>query len=129
MRDVFSVMHDRLRLMLLEDDARFANWDQDATAVDDDYAGQRPADVAPALTAAGERLAAAVDAVPADAWGRTGQRSKRLDLHRGDPPAVPLARRRAPPRRRRRVTSPSLWFQEETSPGRDRFAHLPRYVG
>ncbi len=74
-RDVFSVMHDRLRLMLLEDDARFANWDQDATAVDDDYAGQRPADVAPALTAAGERLAAAVDAVPADAWGRTGQRS------------------------------------------------------
>lgn len=74
-RDVFTIMRERLALMLAEDGARFANWDQDATAVDDDYAGQRPADVAAALTAAGGRFADAVDAVPADAWERTGVRS------------------------------------------------------
>lgn len=74
-RDVFTTMRGRLELMLAEDGARFANWDQDATAVEDDYAAQRPADVAGRLIDAGERLASAVDAVPDDAWTRTGLRS------------------------------------------------------
>jgi hypothetical protein len=74
-RDVFTIMAERLALMLGEPDARFANWDQDATAVEDRYAEQDPADVAPALVGAGEEWASAVEHVPADAWQRVGTRS------------------------------------------------------
>lgn len=76
-RDVLVLFAERLRLMLTADEgeARFANWDQDATAVEQRYAEQDPAVVARELTAAGEHLAAAFDAVPADAWGRVGLRS------------------------------------------------------
>ena len=41
-RDVFRRFDERLHLMLSETDPQFANWDQDATAVEDDYAGQDP---------------------------------------------------------------------------------------
>ncbi|MCW2840013.1 MAG: DinB family protein [Aeromicrobium sp.] len=74
-RDVFVTFEGRLRLMLDEDDPLFANWDQDVTAVEDDYASQRPEDVAPRLVAAGRSAAAAFGAVPDDAWGRMGRRS------------------------------------------------------
>ncbi len=39
-RDVFRIFDTRLALMLAEDDPEFENWDQDATAIQDDYAGQ-----------------------------------------------------------------------------------------
>lgn len=76
-RDVLMLFGERLELMLTADEgeARFANWDQDATAVERRYAEQDPSVVAHELTAAGERLADAFDAVPSDAWGRVGLRS------------------------------------------------------
>ena len=43
-RDVFRLFDTRLHLMLDEDDPRFANWDQDETAVADRYGEQDPAD-------------------------------------------------------------------------------------
>jgi len=74
-RDVFRVFDTRLRLMLAEDAPTFANWDQDATALDDDYASQQPAVVADELVAAAAVVADAFEAVPDDRLGRTGLRS------------------------------------------------------
>jgi hypothetical protein len=74
-RDVCRVFGERLHRMLTEDDPAFANWDQDATAVEDGYATQEPAVVARQLRAESRTLAAAWDTVPADAWERTGRRS------------------------------------------------------
>ncbi|WP_417233357.1 DinB family protein [Arthrobacter sp.] len=62
-RDVFKVMHYRLDLMLMEEDPAFPDWDQDATALEDNYAGQSPQVVATQLAAAGRGLADAFDAV------------------------------------------------------------------
>ena len=61
--------------MLDEDDPQFANWDQDATAIEDDYARQQASTVSAELVAAGTKTAAAFDAVAAGAWDRTGRRS------------------------------------------------------
>ena len=44
-RDVFRRFDERLELMLDEDDPLFANWDQDATAIEDRYGEQDPATV------------------------------------------------------------------------------------
>jgi hypothetical protein len=74
-RDVFAVFEGRVDLMLEHDDPAFENWDQDATAVDDDHASRAPSEVAPQLDAAGRSVARTFAAVPADAWGRTGRRS------------------------------------------------------
>jgi hypothetical protein len=74
-RDVFRLFDERLHLMLTEDGPRYANWDQDATAVEDGYAGQSPVAVAVALTRAGSALADRFDAVEGDQWQRTGHRS------------------------------------------------------
>lgn len=74
-RDVFGLFAERLNLMLTEDDPQFANWGQDATAIEDDYAGQQASIVSAELVAAGNKTAAAFDAVAADAWHRTGRRS------------------------------------------------------
>lgn len=74
-RDVFRVFIRRLNLMLEEDDPVFDNWDQDKTAVDDSYAEQRPEVVSEDLVAEGFTMAAGLDAVPDDAWSRTGRRS------------------------------------------------------
>ena len=74
-RDVFRLYEYRLGLMLDRDDPTFPNWDQDASAVEDRYAEQDPAAVVDDLESAGARLAEAFDAVPPDAWGRTGNRS------------------------------------------------------
>lgn len=74
-RDVFRVFETRLRLMLAEDAPAFANWDQDATALDDDYAGQRPEVVSAELVAAAATVAEAFAAVPDDLLDRTGLRS------------------------------------------------------
>jgi hypothetical protein len=61
--------------MLADDGARFANWDQDVTAVEERYDLQDPAEVGPALVEAAEVVAALYDSVPDDAWGRRGVRS------------------------------------------------------
>ncbi len=74
-RDVHRVFDERLSRMLVEDDPRFANWDQDATALEAKYEEQDPATVAAELVAAATAVADRYAGVPDDAWGRTAQRS------------------------------------------------------
>jgi hypothetical protein len=74
-RDVFRVFEGRLALMLADDSPAFADWDQDATALADDYAAQRPDVVAAELVSAADSVASAFDAVPDGELGRTGLRS------------------------------------------------------
>ncbi|MFC7219743.1 DinB family protein [Streptomyces polyrhachis] len=74
-RDVHDVYARRLHLMLTEDNPHYPNWDQDATAVAEDYAAQDPATVARALTANAHHLADAFAKVTGDQWARTGLRS------------------------------------------------------
>lgn len=74
-RDTCRIFRERLRLMLDEDDPMFDNWDQDATAVAEDYYHQEPSAVADQLTAEATATAQAFDGVPAGAWERPGRRS------------------------------------------------------
>ena len=79
-RDVCRLFRDRLELMLSEDSgrsgtARFANWDQDVTAVEQRYHEQDPATVAEQYAMAAEALAAAFDSVQGEQWQRRGLRS------------------------------------------------------
>lgn len=74
-RDVHRIFEHRVQLMLTEDDPRFPNWDQDATAVADDYGSQDPATVATELFEAASIVADTYDRVPAGAWSRRGLRS------------------------------------------------------
>jgi hypothetical protein len=74
-RDVHTLFAERIRLMLEQDEPRFANWDQDETAIADDYASQDPATVKAQLVTAGEAMIEVLKDVPVDAWGRTGVRS------------------------------------------------------
>ncbi|GAA3729905.1 DinB family protein [Leifsonia bigeumensis] len=73
-RDVFRLFAVRLDLMLTQDDPIYPNWDQDETAIAEKYNEQDPLVVATGLGAAGRALAAAFDAVPAEAWSRPGRR-------------------------------------------------------
>jgi hypothetical protein len=61
--------------MLTDDDAGFADWDQDGTAVELRYADQDPSAVAAELAHAGLALADALAAVRDDQWDRRGRRS------------------------------------------------------
>lgn len=77
-RDVHEVFAGRVRLMLAQDDPAFANWDQDATALERDYSAMPPAALVVGLRAAADDVAGLYDAVaagPSAAWGRTGRRS------------------------------------------------------
>jgi hypothetical protein len=74
-RDVCRVMDGRLQLMLAEDGAEFDNWDQDATAVEDDYVSQDPATVATELAIAASMVADRFDGVTGDQWSHRGVRS------------------------------------------------------
>jgi hypothetical protein len=74
-RDVFRLYDYRLGLMLTEDDPLYPNWDQDETAVADDYGSQHPDVVADELAAAAEELAASFAAVTGEQWLRPGRRS------------------------------------------------------
>ncbi len=65
----------RLASMLESDDPLFANWDQDAAALEDDYAHQDPAVVATELEVAGRAIAARWDVVTPDQFERPGRRS------------------------------------------------------
>jgi DinB family protein len=74
-RDVYRLFDTRLSLMLAEEHPKFANWDQDATAIDDGYAEQDPSTVANDLVEAAGTLASRFDGVADDQWQRTGERS------------------------------------------------------
>jgi hypothetical protein len=74
-RDVCRVFDGRLALMLAEDAPRFANWDQDATAVAERYGEQDPTVVGGELREAAASVAAAFGSVREDQWTRTGRRS------------------------------------------------------
>ena len=79
-RDVHRIMRARLALMLTYDEttadgAEFANWDQDATAVDQRYAEQDPAAVAQEIYSAATEFASAYGAVQDGQWHRRGLRS------------------------------------------------------
>ncbi|MBA2726413.1 MAG: DinB family protein [Actinobacteria bacterium] len=74
-RDVFTLYSERLALMLTTDDPLYENWDQDQTALQQDYGSQESAAVASDLREAAEKLAGEFDAVQGDEWERTGRRS------------------------------------------------------
>lgn len=74
-RDVCRAMADRVHLIVAEDGARFANWDQDETALAGRYGDQDPAAVAAEIAVTADALASALEAVGAGAWQRRGLRS------------------------------------------------------
>ena len=74
-RDVCRVFGVRANLMLTHTDPSFANWDQDATAVEERYFAQNPLDVADEYAMEAERTAEIFERVPAGSWERTGVRS------------------------------------------------------
>jgi hypothetical protein len=74
-RDVFRKFDERLQVMLTVSSPTFPNWDQDATAVQDHYDQQAPAQVAVELVAAVDVLAQRFAEVEPDQWLRPGQRS------------------------------------------------------
>ncbi len=74
-RDVYALYDERLRLMLELDDPLYPNWDQDATAVEQRYGDQDPAEVAHELHACGQRLADRFAGLSDAQWERTGRRS------------------------------------------------------
>jgi len=74
-RDVYRVFDERLRLMTTSDHPRFANWDQDETALRERYAQADPEEVAAELEAAATAFVARAKALgPADLT-RPGTRS------------------------------------------------------
>jgi hypothetical protein len=74
-RDVFRLAQFRLGLMLSEDDPAFPNWDQDETAVSNNYGSQDPLAVATQLREEAERVAFLLQGVQPDRWSRSGRRS------------------------------------------------------
>ena len=74
-RDVFRLGQYRLGLMLDQDAPRFANWDQDVTAIEDRYGEQDPRSVIAEIEAAAVAFAERYDAVSGADWQRTGLRS------------------------------------------------------
>lgn len=74
-RDVHRLYLQRLEMMLTETDPLYPNWDQDATAVENDYNTQAPAVVSAELLSAAACLADAFDSVGEDQWNRRGRRS------------------------------------------------------
>jgi len=74
-RDVYRVFDDRLALMLTTDAPRFANWDQDETAVLRRYDLADPDEVAVELEQAAAALADRVDALRPEERTRPGTRS------------------------------------------------------
>jgi hypothetical protein len=74
-RDVFERFHTRVGLMLSQDAPRFANWDQDQTAIEARYEQQDPRQVAVEVHQTGLALAEVFRSVGPDARNRTGHRS------------------------------------------------------
>lgn len=74
-RDVFGLARYRTQLMVDEDDPTFANWDQDATAVEQAYNSQDPVRVGTEIELAAAGFAAYLSPLPPAAWARIGRRS------------------------------------------------------
>ncbi len=74
-RDVYALAVERLTLMLKKKNPTFANWDQDATAQEENYAGQDVNKVSYDLAVEAGRFADLLDRVRGDQWERTGMRS------------------------------------------------------
>jgi DinB superfamily len=74
-RDVCALYLERLDLMLTTDDPLFANWDQDATALERRYGEQDPGVVTSEILEASDALASRLDTVRSDEWRRPGRRS------------------------------------------------------
>lgn len=74
-RDVCRVFAQRVDLMREQDAPVFANWDQDATALEERYWEQDPAVVAEQVDEATDLAAAAFARVRGDEWERRGLRS------------------------------------------------------
>jgi hypothetical protein len=74
-RDVHRRYRQRVQLMLEQDDPLYANWDQDATAVEDRYDKQDPTVVIYQLSEAAEEIAAVFDGLSAGQWSRPRRRS------------------------------------------------------
>jgi len=74
-RDVHTLFAQRVRLMLDEDEPTFANWDQDETALERDYAAQDPAVVAVELVEAAGTVARIYASVTDATKDRRGLRS------------------------------------------------------
>jgi hypothetical protein len=74
-RDVHQLFAERVRLMLDQDDPSFDNWDQDATAEEQQYGEQDPATVATELVERAAEAAAVYASVAGKQWQRTGRRS------------------------------------------------------
>ena len=79
-RDTFAIFDGRLQRMLGEDHPRFANWDQDQSAIDEHYDRQDPAVVATDLGVAAARIADRFDTVRGAQWNRRGTRSDGADF-------------------------------------------------
>jgi hypothetical protein len=74
-RDVCRVFDERLRLMLIQDDPPFPNWDQNSTALAERYWTQEPAVVSAELASAAESVAGSFESVEPAQWSRPGRRS------------------------------------------------------
>jgi hypothetical protein len=74
-RDVHELFAQRVRLMLDEDGPTFANWDQDATALEKDYPSQDATAVAVALIEAAGTVAGIYATVTEETKDRPGLRS------------------------------------------------------
>lgn len=74
-RDVCTVFAGRIDQMLVEDPAHFANWDQDAAALERDYAHADPTEVAAELASEARRLTDSLAHVGEGDWQRRGLRS------------------------------------------------------
>lgn len=74
-RDVCRIMGHRVELMLATDGVRFANWDQDKTAIEDRYWAQDPAVVTEQLAEEAAAASAVLAGVSGEQWQRRGIRS------------------------------------------------------
>ena len=74
-RDVHRIFGERARLIQEQDDPGFANWDQDATALEQRYWQLSPGEVADGIEWAAAGAAAAFAGLAPDRWDRTGRRS------------------------------------------------------
>jgi hypothetical protein len=74
-RDVHRIFAERVQRMLDEDNPTFDNWDQDATAAEEEYGEQDPASVGVDLVERAAEAAAIYSSVEGDQWQRKGRRS------------------------------------------------------
>ena len=74
-RDVYRLFDARLALMLRKDDPTFDNWDQDQTAIDEEYAESDPDEVATELAAAAEAFVERLRSLSSADLERRGRRS------------------------------------------------------